>query len=177
MGYLCVFAVILLYKLLSNFSRMIMTKFYQSKYKRYISSRNFDFTVYTYSIKKLFDHAGVAEGSVPYTQPTGYRHLVSGHAHLFDNMGVINVDVIAMMNSCFSKAYGTYRSRIFECLSPLYWIECIIFLPQKILTYLGVKADGLLVKLIQIFYWIITPLTLAFRADIYSYITELISKT
>lgn len=170
------FATVFSYKIVSNLSRMVMVRYYQDKYTSYISDKNCDFTMYTYSIKKLFNRANVKEGAVTVATPIGGGYTRTSKALLFENMGVLDYGIIAMMNSCFSKAYGTYQTRLLECFSPLYWIECVIFLPQKILAYLGVKDNGILTKSIQLLYWLSLPLITVFRSQIYTYIAELISK-
>ena len=74
------------------------------------------------------------------------------------------------MTRSLSAAKGIFKSRIFEAFSPLYWINCILFLPRNILTYLGLDADGIMSKILQLLYWITTPLIVAFRDSIYEYI-------
>lgn len=62
---------------------------------------------------------------------------------------------------------GVYRMRLIESFSPRYWIETVIFLPSRIIQYLGGKSDSLFAKLLQILYWIFTPLLIAVRDKIY----------
>lgn len=173
---LLAFACIFSYKLISNLSRMLMVRYYQNKYEEYIKQQDFDFSLYTSSLKKLFLRGGVQNSLISFTQPAGYGYIESGHAKLFDNMGSLRQDVAALMFKSLSTAEGTYRTRLFECFSPLYWIESVIFLPKNFIAYLGLNENSIAVKLLQVVYWIVTPLLIAFRVSLYEYISQLISK-
>lgn len=162
------------YKLLSNSVRLLMVRVYKAKYLDYVSQQNFNFSVYAPSIRKLFKCAGIIEALIPICEPIGWGKLFTGNASLFDNMGYLREDVPPRMINAFAKAEGTFRMRIMECFSPLYWIECILFLPKKLVGYLGFKEDGIAAKLLQVIYWIATPVFIAVRTSIYGYITDLL---
>lgn len=169
-------AVVSVYKLISNIARLIKIKYFRKQYKKFITDGSVDFAQYSYAIKNLFNVAKVADYKVALCELVGFGHIQTGNISVFENMAIYRADIIAVMLGCFSKAEGTFKSRIFECFSPLYWIECIIFLPQKLIEYFGLDEDCVLAKLIQIVYWLTSPLFLMFRDQIYTYITELIGK-
>lgn len=170
------FAAIFLYKLVSNISGLLRTNYYQNKYQDFVSSKGgVNFTSYSHSVKRLFESANVPDAPLAVCKPAGYGHIMTGSASLFENMGYIGPDSVGMMINCFSKAYGTYRARIFESFSPLYWINSIIFLPKKLLEYIGLSGESIFVKIAQVIYWIATPSLIFFRNDIYNYIAALIS--
>lgn len=61
-----------------------------------------------------------------------------------------------------------------ECLSPLYWIQLLFFLPSKLCEFLGISGDKIAIKVLQIVYWVLTPLVLCFRSQLYSFVTQLL---
>lgn len=65
---------------------------------------------------------------------------------------------------------------VLECLSPLYWVQLIIFLPVKLCELSGISGDKLAVKIIQIIYWGLTPLFLCFRTEMYDFVIHLLQK-
>ena len=57
-----------------------------------------------------------------------------------------------------AKGYYVAQSKL--SLSPLYWIELIVFLPREIIKASGFKTTtkhlDVITKIIQIFYWLIS---------------------
>lgn len=172
---LIVFACLLAYKLLLNISALIRLYIYRRKYQKFLEKQNFDFSVHTASLVHLFKQASIKEYAVPYAQPAGAGYVSTGRASIYDNLSSLREDVVTSVIHSFLVAKGTFTHRIFETLSPLYWINCVIFLPRRIYEYLGIDADKLSCRVIQLLYWVLTPLLLTFRDHIYQYISALIS--
>lgn len=152
---------------------LIQLNYYGKKYTEYLSEQNFVFAEYTSSIVRLFKLAGVKNKLIPFTQPSGYGFLAQGNTYLFDNMGNLQEYPVGLMIQSFAEAKGTLKRHILENFSPIFWINCLLFLPRSIMEYLGVKGDTLIVKLFQLLYWFSTPFLLAFREQIYQYILSL----
>ena len=66
------------------------------------------------------------------------------------------VDIAVLTRKAFCESIGVYRTRINEAFSPFYWISFIIYLPKNSLKYVGLKTHNSFVKVIQVFYWIIS---------------------
>lgn len=173
---LIAFAAIVVYKLISNLVNLLRCIYYENKYMEFLASRKFNFAEYTYPVKKLFQRAGIGDSSFQFAQPIGWGQLATGTARVTDNMNVLDDRVVANMATMFSVAKGTYKSRTLESLNPLYWIECVIFLPKKLMEYFGVSGEKSGVKILQVIYWILAPLLVGFRTQIYEYIANLIGK-
>lgn len=164
--FLCIFS----YKLVHNLSCLIRVRYYDKKYSWYLSDSSVRFSENTDAIVYLFKSAGIADRLIPFTQPSGYGYLAQGNASLFQNIGNLREDTVIMMFECFSQAKGTFRHRIVEAFSPIYWIDCVIYLPRKIFEYLGLKEDSIVSKIFQLLYWIATPFLILFRDNFYQYI-------
>jgi hypothetical protein len=54
---------------------------------------------------------------------------------------------------------GAYRRRTLEALNPLWWVESIVFLPQRLLMFVGLPGDKALAKFILVLWWIVTTTT------------------
>lgn len=174
MKYLVIcFACLFAYRLISNVSALIRINYYDKEYTMYLSHPERNFGEYTTALVQLFKSAGMKDRQIPFVQPMGYGQLLQGHTSLFSNIDNRREDVVANMLKCFAEARGTFKHRIWETFSPLFWINCLLFLPRTILSYLGVKADSLIVKLFQLLYWFATPFLVAFREQIYQYILSL----
>ena len=166
------FACIFIYKIAFNTCALIRINFYAKKYSKYLTAQNTDFIESTIPIKQLFGTAGLSEPRIPCVQPVGYGKIFEGHASLFSNMSVIREDIVANMLRCFAEARGVFKHRLFEAFSPLYWVNCIIFLPRRILEYLGIKGDSIAVRILQLLYWFATPPLLVFRDRINEWVLE-----
>lgn len=85
-------------------------------------------------------------------------------------------DVMALALGMFSKAKGTFRMNMMECISPLYWVQLVVFLPVKLCGYLGISETKAIPKLLQAVYWLSAPLLLIFRSQLYEFIVQLLQQ-
>lgn len=145
---------ILFIKFLINFSRFNQSKWYYSKYKKYITKPTWGFVEHEHQIVKLFRDAGVEDNRVPMIEPLGYGKILTGQTSVFSNISITREDVVGSVRHMFHQTIGIYRSRMLETINPLYWIESIIFLPKRILNYVGVSSEKVVIKVFQIIYWL-----------------------
>lgn len=169
--FLCIFT----YRLATNISNLIRINVYRKKYNQYLANQDPDFAENIIPIVHLFKIAGLSDITIPCVRPVGYGKLFEGHASLYKNLNVIQDDIVPGVLLCFSEAVGVFKHRIRETFSPLFWIQCVIFLPQKALAYVGVNGDSVIVKIMQLLYWLATPCLLIFRDNISQYILSLLS--
>lgn len=168
------FILVFVYKITTNLSALLRLYFYQKKYNAFASGQIASFNEYAPAVRKLFKSAGIKDSSVPFVQPAGYGFLSKGSASFFGNLATSNTHCVALMYKDLAEAKGIFKGRILESFSPMYWINCVVYLPRNILGYLGLGTDGIASKLLQLIYWIATPLLVAFRDNIYQYIAELL---
>lgn len=173
-SWLICFLAILVYKVAVNTSALFRLNYYHKKYDAFIAQKISDFAEYAPAVRKLFKTAGVKDSWVPFVQPAGYGMLSKGQASFFNNLASTNGQCTELMFRGLAEAKGIFKGRIIEAFSPLYWINCIVYLPRKILDYLGLDTNGIFCKVAQIIYWIVTPFLVAFRDNIYQYITGLL---
>ena len=166
----CIFA----FRLITNISALVRINYYDKKYTLYLSHSEIDFGQYTAALVQLFKQAGMKDRQIPFVQPMGYGQILQGHTSLFSNMNNLREDVVSNMLKCFAEAKGTFKHRIFENFSPIFWINQILFLPRTVLEYLGVSGESIFTKIFQLLYWIITPLLVIFRDNLCQYVLTLI---
>lgn len=158
------------YRLASNISAFIRVNHYRDKYLEYLKNPESGFREYTSAVVRLFNQADVPDILVPFVQPLGYGQVLQANTTLFANVDSRDEKVIANMQRCFQEARGVFKMRIFQCFSPLFWIECLIFLPRNLLGYLGLSNDSIVSKLSQVLYWFLVPLLAIFRDELHQYI-------
>ena len=169
-------AVAILLKFSTNTMKWISAKRLRMQYQKSFSKDGEPFSERIPQARKLFVDAGLDKHTIHVMERIGYGHAVSFNAVIVDNLDSERTDMIASALELFDQLVGTYRMRMFESLSPAYWIDVVIFLPRYIVKYLGGKESGIGAKILQLAYWVVTPLFLAFRIDIYQYIAELFRK-
>lgn len=84
-----------------------------------------------------------------------------------------------VMNSVYStmlQIESVFQSRFHETFSPIYWIQVIVFAPQKLLLYFDIPAMSIISKFFQLIYWILTPITIFYRDTLTSYLLEFLGK-
>ena len=171
-----VIAVVIVYRFVFSLSGLIRTIHYQKIYESYLKGACNDFAVHTAPVKKLFQQAKVSDIVLPYTDFVGGGHFRVTNVSVFENMAKTREDTVSAIQNCFSKARGTFRMNILECLSPLYWVQLVAFLPSKLCEYFGVSEKKFAPKIFQLLYWVLTPLLLCFRTQLYDFIVQLLQK-
>lgn len=167
------FLIILVYKLANNISLLVRTNYYSKKYEMYIRDAKNGFAKYTPMTVRLFKTADIQECTFAVVEPVGYGQIRSATVKHFINLANRREDVVSATLQCFDQAKAIFKSRLIETFSPLYWIRAALFLPKQLFTYFGVSADSVFLKVIQLIYWVATPLLIAFRDSIYQYIIRL----
>lgn len=112
-----VIAVVIVYRFVFSLSGLIRTIHYQKIYESYLKGACNDFAVHTAPVKKLFQQAKVSDIVLPYTDFVGGGHFRVTNVSVFENMANTREDTVSAMQNCFSKAKGTFRMNILECLS------------------------------------------------------------
>ena len=168
------FGSLVAYRILTNVSALARLNYHSNEYDKFLKNPDIGFKENTAALVDLFKKANVSDHMIPYVQPMGYCQLLQGQASLFCNMDNLREEVVANMLDCFAEARGTFKHRILESFSPLFWVDQVLFLPRAALSYLGVSGDSVIVKLIQLAYWLITPILLIFRDNLYHYVLSLL---
>ena len=171
-----VFAVIFLYKLTSNIIDYINIFRYSKMYTDFISQNSNKIFQYKTICINLLKKINISDTFVPITQNMGYGQYASFNASFFHNFPD-NSTLFAGKTLCiFDDAIGICRRKIIECFSPKYWIDFILFLPKNILIYLGISADSIIIKIVQLIYWLISVIITLFSTDIANFIKSLIMR-
>lgn len=159
-----------LYKILDNTSMYVQTCRYLKKYEEYLKHENDCFHQYAPAVTKLFNAAGLEESYFAVAEPIGYGYIHTATVPHFINLAHKRVDIVSATLRCFDQSKSIFKSRIIETFSPLYWIKLILFLPKHLFQYLGVNADSVFVRGIQLAYWLVAPILIFFRDSICQYI-------
>ena len=174
--YVLVICGILGYRFLFCLSGFLRTLYYEKQYKDYIFGKRNDFAACTAPVKKLFKQAGLMDTTFTESVLAGYGQISTGRASVVENLNFRREDVMALALGMFSKAKGTFRMNMMECISPLYWVQLVVFLPVKLCGYLGISETKAIPKLLQAVYWLSAPLLLVFRSQLYEFIVQLLQQ-
>jgi len=162
---------------LINVIRYKQSIYYENKFAlSYVENSGVNISEYVPAIRKLFSNANVEDRTISVAESIGYGYIHNVQMSALDNIFTRDKDVATIVYHLFAQTKGTYKLRIFESFSPLYWIKLILFLPQNLFAYLGVKSEVIFVKLFQILWWGITPFLIIFRHKIYIFVFKIITK-
>ncbi len=172
---LCLFTVAVLYKIVTNLFCFLSVNYYEKLYKKYLlrvssDDESFDESPNgiireiegsTEKISDLFIRAGIEDFSLSIMQPAGYGFAVPQQISIFKNMTslltVTEINIPTTMLAFFVRSLGIYKSRIFQAFNPLYWIDNFVYLPQKIVSYLGYSMEidkvKLIARILNLLYW------------------------
>lgn len=168
------------YKLVVNTIRVLHTKLILNQYREWLKTKKWKFVQKRSVFIALMKKANVSDSLLPNVQPVGYGQIVTANISVQKNFPSDRNDLFQITFGMFYEAIGIYKKRIIETFNPIYWIELIIFLPKNILTYLSVKSESIIIKLVQIIWWIIgiifTVLLTIYKNEIIEFIRSLLNK-
>ena len=167
-------AIVIMYKFLTNTYFYFRIKQLNRDHIKWLSGTKPTFPTRKHETISLFKRAGVQNLSTPISQPIGCNQVASFNVDVFTNFPSTNSYIY---NGAIRMFYeGVYRQRMFDSLNPVYWIELIIYAPEKLLTYLGFDETKILFKtcniLLTFIWWSIMSIIIFFRPQLQQLIVE-----
>lgn len=111
---------------------------------------------YRAEVVTLLKHAGIKDSHVANVQLAGYGMVSTSHVSVFDNFPNGRQDMGTITIRMFLIARGVYRERMWSTFNPLAWLDGGVNMPRIVLGYLGVSAESLATKILQILWWALT---------------------
>lgn len=152
---LLIFLGLIILRIIYNLYYLAFSNYYLHKYYEYLSNKNMYFLEHKQSIVSLFKKAGIEDAFIPFVEAIGYGQIATNTASVFSNIGNQREDVVGRIVSWLTESRAVFKERIFHTLNPIKWIEGIIFLPRSILHYLGVSPERVIVKILNIIWWMV----------------------
>lgn len=122
-------------------------------------------------IKRKVEAAGVKNPVRSYMAAAGYGFAAQQSMTALDNILFHNQEILSSASHTLSLAAGSYKTRAFQSLNPLYWLEVIFFLPRQIVSASGIdvssKVADITLKTVQIIYWVAVVVTFVLRPDVF----------
>lgn len=111
-------------------------------------------------IKKRVLNAGLRDQMESYMEPLGLGFAQKQQVGALDNLLLLNTDILKSARELIERAKGYYKTQAFLSLSPLFWVEMIVFLPREMFKLAGfdssAKSFQILEKTIQLIYWTVS---------------------
>lgn len=107
------------------------------------------------TILNYIKYSGISDKKIPISQALGYGQIATTCISIFDNILNNRSDIATHVTDLLLEAKGNYWSRFINSFNPFYWIRIILYIPKHLLSYLGVKADSIIIKVFQLIYWLI----------------------
>jgi hypothetical protein len=128
------------------------------EYILYIAKKDNSFIEMKNSAISLLKEAGLKNFSFPYiSYPTPY-HFQKNDLDGFENLQYGEEKFVGTVNLKFLEAIGIFKARMKQSYNPFYWLEFILKLSEKTMFYLSPSINESFVKVIQIFYWLVSIL-------------------
>lgn len=142
--------LIIFIKAVLNFYKLKRLLKLEAAYKNYINhDTSWDFHEKKQEIITLLKGAGLKSSCVPYLKPADFGFVTKHNLDLFDNLAFNNEDINLLILSNFRQAAGVYKKRLLDSINSLYWLEVIIFLPQKVIDYIGFNGESKIVAAVS----------------------------
>lgn len=152
LNYLKLIIYIFLLKALYNFLYWIYGYFLRYKWVSYFNTDNKNLIGYNFQILEYLN-------KIPY------------ESSITD---VYNISNRKSVETLFIKSHGYYKYLFLQNFNPFYWISIVIFLPQRIVDYLGLRFKRKTINFLNIFYWICSVTFAIYNDEITTFIKNLI---
>ncbi len=110
-------------------------------------------------IKRRIKKSGIGEPIISYMDPKGYGYVAQQNMSVIDNLLYLNNDVQEQAISTLKRVKGYYLSQTKRSLSPLFWLETLLFLPKAMLNASGIETTSKFaetgIKIVQLIYWVL----------------------
>lgn len=130
------------------------------------------------SIVNYIKYAGVSDSHIPVSQAIGYGQVANANISVLRNIVCNREDIASAAYELLLEAKGNYWIRFINTFNPFYWIRLVLFIPRYLFSYLGLKADSIVIKIFQLLYWLLgivfTILMSVFPDEVKSFITSFI---
>lgn len=127
----------------------------KDEYYKYLNHGRFDFLQNKQQIIELFKLAGVKNFGATYVQPVSYGQGIIHNLNGFNNINVMREDIIGNVRMAFEESIGVFKNRMRQSFNPIYWIELVIRLPEKLFSFVSITPPTSIMKIIQLLYWIV----------------------
>jgi hypothetical protein len=156
-----VLLVAVTYKYLINAVYASRIRTFRSEHNEYIKKllakdkSAWEFVKKCPAIKEMMKKANIGDQKLSWMEPVGYGHIQQQQASILDNISTDNKEIQSRVYQAFHEAEGVFESRKNEALDPFYWTELIIYLPSRILSYLGIPKESIWGRFANILGWIL----------------------
>lgn len=161
-------------RLLINISRLYHSYKLRALYRQYAKRENNKAMQHRDEIISLFNYANIEEDVMYESTIRGGRVINTTPYPIYSNMFNDTADIENSVLMYFEYAIGTFKRRIKENFRPVFWIECILYLPQKVLKYLHKDISHSASNFISFLYWIIGLLVTIYTLELKGILNDLI---
>lgn len=128
-------------------------------------------------IRRRVKKSGIDDPTLSYIEPKGYGHVAKQNMSVINNLLYVNKDVQDLAFTTLKRVRGYYLSQAKRSLSPLFWLETILFLPKALFNASGIESTSKIaesgIKITQLIYWIIVLWVVVTKPEL---ITSILSK-
>lgn len=175
---LIIILIIALYKFLTNFIKYKKLIRYQTEYIDFLTNKSVNPSLHKNEIIQLLKDADVQDVSITISQPSGYGMISTQNASAMTNYPSLIQPLVKGMMKLFDNGIGEYRKRYMEALSPLYWIDLIVFSPKYLLEYIKIDKEKYSYKVLNLvltfIYWVFILLFTLYKNRIIDFIINML---
>lgn len=122
----------------------------------------------------LLKEANIQPKVIHFNEPLGFGQVVMRSANSLDNLFFPNQDFIIANKIAFSEASEVYRKRMINTINPLFLLDTLLFLPQRLLKYIGVSEENVASKILNVIYWVAGFIISILTDPVRNYIKEML---
>lgn len=138
---------------------------------RYIKDKYFEWLLsgkdgdiiagYSNELKMLLKKANIKDCYIPESELIGCGQVANFQLSAFEQFPSRRKDIASILFMLISRGLGVYKNNFYNSFNPIFWLEIIVYLPKGIFSYLGISDNTMIVKILQLIWWVIGGLITA----------------
>lgn len=124
----------------------------------------------------LLGKAGITESQIPYVRILGPRSYRNDVVDALKSYPTQDRQILKQLIPLIYLGIDTLQYKFRQNFNPMFWVDFVIFLPKHIISYLGLNTDNVFAKLLNIIYWLITPILVIFRDRLWDFLINFFSQ-
>ena len=171
---LVLFVILLKFSL--NLQNYLRIKKLHNCFLDFIHGKQNNMQMYSQEVLELFKKAHIPDKKIPVSEHIGTQ-IVSAVISIQSMFPSTRAEFAAETLCMFESAEGVFHKNMMDSFNPLYWIELLVFLPKKLLAYIGLNPETIAFRLcnalITFIWWVFVAAWAFFKPQLQQFFIEL----
>ncbi|WP_373446086.1 hypothetical protein [Salinicoccus bachuensis] len=126
-------------------------------------------------MRQLLKKVDINDTPIAYTDVLGPRHYRNVAVAPLQSYPTADRQVLKQLLPLIYQGVDAHQYKFHQNFNLMYWIDSVVFFPKCVIGYLGLNNDNVFTRVVNILYWIFTPILLLLRDKVWEILMNLFS--